>query len=422
MTSQPPAQVIVRSLAGAGSGRLSRWLDGGDHLLGRLRPLVGPDPSIIAEISGDRVPAVPGAAEAAAVSARRSGAEVRRQAVRGVVRTRRELVGFCRDRGRASVTAVRADPSLLTELQVGAWFVAGWRSRTVRWLALALPVPVAWLPPRLAADVAFWAGVREVATSGEWRRLTASSYVVLCYHRLAGRALPGQERMDVAPRAFRRQLRALQLLGWRALSPQEVLAFHTDPTATLPRRRYVLTADDGFDEAVRELTRQGRLHPQMFVVTDAVGGAAGWLDDAPLAGWEDLDRLTAAGGVLGSHARHHVRLDDLDETAIRSEVSGSLADLRQRMDQPVSFLAYPHGAHDLRVRAAARDAGYELAYTTAQGRNGAGTDRWCLRRVEPKLWDGALSFAWKVLMAESPPGRWERRLEHRWRARRAADD
>ena len=78
------------------------------------------------------------------------------------------------------------------------------------------------------------------------------------------------------------------------------------------------------------------------------------------------------------------------------------------------MLAYPHGRHDDRVRRTARAAGYAVAYSTAQGRNGAGTDRWALRRVEPKMWDTLGSFGWKVLTAESPPGRWERRLVGRW--------
>ena len=409
MTEQARPRVVVRTLGGTGTGRLGRWLETGDHLLGRLRPLVGPDASIFVDV-GD---------EAAAVLLRREGGVVEREPDRGLVRTRSRLVSLCRGRGHDSVTLIRRDPSLLTELQLGGWFVAGWRSRSARRLALTLPVPVAWLPGRLAADVAFWSGVRERATPREWARWTSSSYVVLCYHRLAGRASPGQERMDVSPAALRRQVRGLRLLGWRPLSPEQVLDFHRDPRATLPRRRFVLTADDGFDEAVRELTRHPRVRPQVFAVTQAVGGRAGWLGDEPLARWADLHDLVAAGGVLGSHARQHVRLDQLDQAEIGEELSGSLSDLRAHGELPVPLVAYPHGGHDLRVRAAARDAGYELAYTTRQGRNGAGTDRWCLRRVEPKIWDGAWSFAWKVLTGESPPGRWERRLERRWRDARS---
>jgi peptidoglycan/xylan/chitin deacetylase (PgdA/CDA1 family) len=312
----------------------------------------------------------------------------------------------------------RADPSLLPELQLGGWYIADWRGRLARSVGLAARVPAAWLAPRLAADLAFWRGVHEVATDREWRRLTASSYVVLCYHRLLGKAEPGQERMDVAPSVIRGQLRLLRLLGWKSLSPEAIEAFHDDPHATLPRRRFVLTADDGFAEAVRELTSLTRFRPQLFAVTGAVGGSADWLGQAPLADWRSLEAFASAGGVVGSHARRHVRLDTLGDAEIEAELNRSLAELRDRLAPALPVLAYPHGAHDTRVRAKARAAGYALAFTTRQGRNGAGTDRWCLRRVEPKIWDSRLSFAWKVLTGVSPPPRWERRLESRWRAAR----
>jgi hypothetical protein len=75
------------------------------------------------------------------------------------------------------------------------------------------------VPLAVVADAAFWAGARAAATGEEWARLTASSYVVLTYHRLAGDRTPGQERLDVDPAMFRRHLRWLRRLGFRPLSP-----------------------------------------------------------------------------------------------------------------------------------------------------------------------------------------------------------
>jgi peptidoglycan/xylan/chitin deacetylase (PgdA/CDA1 family) len=273
------------------------------------------------------------------------------------------------------------------------------------------------LPARVREDVAFWSGVHRAATPTERRRLTTSSYVVLCYHRTAGLALPGQERMDVRPSAVRSQLRLLRWCGWRPLSPAELHRFHDDPVAVLPRRRFVVTADDGYTEAVAEMTRHARLRPQVFIVTGSVGGSGEWLGNAPVADWPAVTAFQRAGGVVGSHARRHLPLDTLADEVVVDELDGSLADLRSRLEVPVPVLAYPHGRHDDRVRAVARGAGYALAYTTAQGRNGAGTDRWALRRVEPKIWDSLPSFAWKVLTGQSPPGRWERRLVRRWQRR-----
>lgn len=323
--------------------------------------------------------------------------------------------------GRESLRLLRAHPSSLPTSAAGAWFEPKWRRRLVRRVALVLPLAGLGLPERVAADVAFWAGVGDVATPREWQRLTRSSYVVLCYHRIAGLALPGQERMDVPPAALRAQLRLLRRLGWQHLTPERLLQFHLDPEAVLPRRCFVLTADDGFEEAIAQLTSYGDFRPQVFAVTGSVGGHAGWLGDERLATWGDLRRLQQAGGVLGSHARHHVPLDTLSTPDVEDELVSSLAELRGEVEVGTPVLAYPHGRHDQRVRNAAERAGYAFAYSTAQGRNGAGGDRFALRRVEPKMWDDLLSFAWKVATGESPPSLWERLLVRRWvRGRRAA--
>lgn len=429
------AAAEVCGLRGPAGSALAAFLASGDQLLGGLRPVRGPLPALTVEVraepaalatAGAGLGQGPAVAEAVAVRLRRHGHLLSPgPAVAEVDRER--LLALMTARGRDAVRVLRADPSLLPELQVGAWWVAGWRARAVRRACLALPVGERALPARLAVDVAFWRGVRAAAPDALWRRLTASSYVVLCYHRLAGEYAPGQERMDLAPGALRRQLRLLRLLGWRPLTPGQVLALHDGPDAVLARRRYVVTADDGFTDAVDVLTGHSRHHPQVFAVTGSVGGRAGWMGDLPLADADALLRLRAAGALVGSHARHHVPLDELEPAALRDELVGSLADLRALLPDgpdgpdgpPEALLAYPHGRHDAAVRAAARDAGYRLAYGTQQGRNGPGTDRWCLRRVEPKGWDSAASFLWKVLTGESPPPRWERRLRRQWQARRA---
>jgi len=66
---------------------------------------------------------------------------------------------------------------------------------------------------RSAADAAFWTGVKSVATREEWERFVKSSYLVLYYHRIAGKRTPGHAHLDVHPRRFERQLRVLRRLG-----------------------------------------------------------------------------------------------------------------------------------------------------------------------------------------------------------------
>jgi len=386
-----------------------------------LHALEGVQPPVVARVSGD--PEVLGTAaaglpdgaatpEAVAARIRRAGGELAWgeavPAPDGASRLR-----FCRARGASSVALVRADPSLLPDLQLGSYFQAHLFPRLLQRALLAARVP-AGVSPALAADVAFWSGVRTVATAAEWERLTRSSYIVLYYHRIAGDRKPSQRRLDVSPEVFERHMRWLRRLRLRPLGVDELIAFHADPDATLPRRAIVLCADDGFRDAVLELHRHAELRPIVFVTTAAAGESAPWpwADGEALASWPELQEFAANGGEVASHTRTHASLRELDAEALAVELGESLRDLRTHVPRAASLLAYPHGESDDAVRAAAAAAGYRAAFSTLPGRNAAGTDRYQLRRVGLKDWDGAGAFAWKALTGELVPWSIER-----WRLR-----
>lgn len=207
---------------------------------------------------------------------------------------------------------------------------------------------------------------------------------------------------------YRRQLRFLRLLGFRTLTLQELLEFHRGERNELPRRRFVITADDAMADAVEPLRRSARLAPQLFVPTAEVGSTAHWIDGEPVASWEDVRALAAAGVVIGSHTRHHRRLTELSIPEREIELIGSLTELRENVPEAAAVIAYPNGDHDDAVCAATRAAGYELAFTTEKGRNGGATDPMRLRRVSVHGADGALAVLWKVLTGEALPGFWLR--------------
>jgi peptidoglycan/xylan/chitin deacetylase (PgdA/CDA1 family) len=326
----------------------------------------------------------------------------------------RELLADSRERGRSAVDAVRADPALVTGAEVGSWFDAGWRTRALRRLlrgpGAAAILPAALRSPRwlaLAADLAFWAGVRERADERLWRRLTRDSYTALVYHRFAGELKPGQERIDISPRRFRRQLRALRLAGFRPFPAAELLAFHGGE-GPLPRKRVAITVDDAMADCLEPLRRAADWQPQLFVPTAELGGTAHWIDGEAVADWAQIGALAAAGVGIGSHTRHHRRLTELDPATRQAELTGSLAELREQLPAPLELLAYPNGDHDAEVCRETRRAGYAAAFTTEKGRNGAGADPFALRRVSIHGADGALAALWKATTGEGLPGFWLR--------------
>jgi peptidoglycan/xylan/chitin deacetylase (PgdA/CDA1 family) len=292
------------------------------------------------------------------------------------------------------------------------WSDAPWRTRLLRLLRVpaGLIAPLAPLSPRLRElheDLAHWAGVRASADRTEWRRLT-SSYSVLVYHRFAGEMKPGQERIDLAPARYHRQMRALRLLGFKPLPLADLLAFHRGERNHLPRRRFAITVDDAMADAVEPLRRTAHLSPQLFVPTAELGGSAHWIDGEPVAGWEEIRALAADGVAIGSHTRHHRKLTELSPAEREVELLGSLAELREHVPGAAAVIAYPNGDHDEAVCRATEETGYEAAFTTEKGRNGAATDPYRLRRVSVHAADGALAVLWKATTGEALPGWWPR--------------
>lgn len=242
----------------------------------------------------------------------------------------------------------------------------------------------------------------------ELRRLTGRSYVVLVYHRFAGEMRSGQERIDIAPRRFARQLQVLRLAGFRPISPEEIVAFHEGDLDAVPKRGVAITVDDAIEDCVEPLLSHAEWEPQLFVPTAEAGGSAHWIEGEPVAGWGQLAELAAAGVRIGSHTRHHRRLSALGGEERADELAGSLAELRAQLPEAIDLLAYPNGDHDEAVCASAREAGYAAAYTTEKGRNDADCDRYRLKRVSVHGADGALAVLWKAWTGQALPPLWLR--------------
>jgi hypothetical protein len=429
-----PGAVFLHSITGPPGTRLARSLDGRTLSTGPLRSLITSLPQPIAHVSGPgelideaarELPTGSATSEAIAVRLRRWGASLEwREPV--IFPSAGSYIRFCHARGRSSLAVARADPSLVPELQVGSFFEQSAWGRVLRRVLSRLGVHwvLARLPNarllRIAGDLAFWAGVRSAATPIEWHRLTCSSYVVLAFHCTGAERKPSKERLDIGPKRLEERLRLLRLLGWKPLSVEELLAFHDGPEVILPSRRYVLTLDDPSHDVTAALEGRPDALPYIFVGTSVVGRPDGQAEGEPLASWDELRSLASIGGTIGSQSRHSVRLTKLNSGTLERTLSGSLRELQMQVDVPLPLLAYPHGGHSARVREAAREAGYRAAFTTHPGRNAAGTDLFCLRRIEIEDSDGPIAFLLKAATGELVPWWWQPWRLSAFRAKRTA--
>jgi peptidoglycan/xylan/chitin deacetylase (PgdA/CDA1 family) len=92
--------------------------------------------------------------------------------------------------------------------------------------------------------------------------------------------------------------------------------------------------------------------------------------DRLLMTWDDLRALKRAGMDVESHTRTHRILQTLSPGELRAELDGSRRDLQEQLGDAPRALAYPIGkplAHGSPIRAAMREAGYEIGLTNGTG-------------------------------------------------------
>ncbi|HEX2577160.1 MAG TPA: polysaccharide deacetylase family protein [Aquihabitans sp.] len=139
-------------------------------------------------------------------------------------------------------------------------------------------------------------------------------------------------------------------------------------------RSWPTGSDDERDASFTDLrARVAALpHDEAMALVDEVVAASGRLGATPsrpaTSSWAGLRAMAAEGLALAAHTREHPFLDRVGPHRLATEITGSLADLRDRTGgaaHPV--LAYPSGAHDDAVVEGARAGGVRLAFTTERG-------------------------------------------------------
>jgi peptidoglycan/xylan/chitin deacetylase (PgdA/CDA1 family) len=119
------------------------------------------------------------------------------------------------------------------------------------------------------------------------------------------------------------------------------------------------------------------------------------LDDAGLRA-SQVRALVDAGFEIGFHTRHHDFLPNLEDDALAAALSDGRSELEEVVGRPLDAFAYPYGGVDARVAEAARDAGFNYAFTCRPEAVGRGTDPLLIGRVE-EVFDSTGRFALRLL-------------------------
>jgi peptidoglycan/xylan/chitin deacetylase (PgdA/CDA1 family) len=189
--------------------------------------------------------------------------------------------------------------------------------------------------------------------------------VVLCYHRLEGKA---GGPLSIEPALFEKHMQELKDKGLAVISMQDFLAWRRGEK-NIPPKSVIITIDDGYvsglEVGVPTLKKHG--YPATFFV---------YLDYINKGGksvtWAQLEQLRDEGYDIGCHTVSHQDLRRKPakskiatyEEWLKDEVNRSKQTIEEQLGIKCTSIAYPYGFHNAKVEEAVRAAGYEAGFTT----------------------------------------------------------
>ena len=197
-------------------------------------------------------------------------------------------------------------------------------------------------------------------------------------------------KLRVSPKSFEAQMEFLHKNHYNVVGPDKVVAY-LEKKEKMPPKTVAITFDDGFYNNYKyayPVLKKYNFPATIFVITSKIG-KEGWL------GWNELIEMSNSGVItIGSHTQSHLWLPSLDDTNLKDELAGSKKILEERLGKKVNFLCYPIGAHDERVQAAVRAAGYKAAFGTNPGRFKSAGDIFAIKRVRISSSSNSLFVFW----------------------------
>lgn len=179
---------------------------------------------------------------------------------------------------------------------------------------------------------------------------------VLVFHKLLAQVSFGVT--NYSPRRLEHLLKTLSDAGWSLVSHE-------------PGKRLLITFDDGYqhlEDVLPPLMSRLSFLPIIFVPTALIGKPNRWdysyrLRLTPHLDRDAIRRLADLGVIFGSHGSTHSDLTRCRKSDLETELVDSRKILQDLTGQQVQTLSYPFGRCNNPVKAAAQEAGYQVAYT-----------------------------------------------------------
>jgi len=175
--------------------------------------------------------------------------------------------------------------------------------------------------------------------------------------------------LSVTPADFAAQMEWIVKNGYHAVFPSELTAAMTQ-SAPLPTKPIVLTFDDGYrdfyDQAWPVLKQYGLKSSSGVITNFADKGDRG---DLQYMNWNMIKELDRSGMVeIASHTQSHPDLTRMSTGQRWAELTQSKDVIEQQLGHPCATFIYPSGRYDGATVADAKRAGYQIAFTTNDGK------------------------------------------------------
>lgn len=223
---------------------------------------------------------------------------------------------------------------------------------------------------------------------------TRAEVVVLCYHRIEGKA---GGALSIEPALFEEQMQKIKDSGIPVIGMQDFLAWRRGEK-NIPPKSIIITIDDGYVSGYNvgwPILKKFGFPFTMYVYLTYinVGGKS--------VTWAQLAEMRDAGVDIGSHSVLHADLrfkpkrltgsqvplastvTPMDyDTWLKYEMEHSKQVIEEKLGIKCSTFAYPFGNNNAKVHEAAKAAGYEAAFTTYGARLGVATPAMALGRYD----------------------------------------
>ena len=218
--------------------------------------------------------------------------------------------------------------------------------------------------------------------------------VVMCYHRLEGKA---GGALSIEPAVFEQQMQRIKDSGIPVIGMQDFLAYRRGEK-NIPPKSIIITIDDGYVSGYNvgwPILKKFGYPFTMYVYLTYIGIGGKSIT------WAQLAEMRDAGVDIGCHTVLHADLKfkpkrltgsqipmtstvmpmDYD-TWLKFELEHSKEVIEEKLGIKCNTIAYPFGLHNEKVREAAKAAGYEAGFTTYGARLGITTHAMSLGRYD----------------------------------------